>query len=239
VDAWGLPVGEGASAARYCTFGGVGKLNSPASPYAVANEFIAGRLGMIIGLPVPPGTTATTDDGELAYVGFRFGKQGEKPPPIIPEHFVADNPHLAAGVVAFDSWIGNEDRHPKNLSYVREPRIPPVVFDHERALLGAEAGKAVERLTDRVGESFVGGCLATEIRDGASFDDWAARIASISAGVIRDVCATALSVGAVTADENEAAIAFLQQRQTRIVEFVSSSPALANVAQWGLHAASR
>jgi hypothetical protein len=83
VDAWGDPVGSGATAPRCCTLGGVAKQNSEALPHVVANEFICGRLGLMLGLPVPPGTIVATDAGEPAYVSLRFGKQGERPPPAV------------------------------------------------------------------------------------------------------------------------------------------------------------
>jgi hypothetical protein len=83
VDAWGDPVGEGASGALYCTLGGVAKTNTPSVPYAVANEYICGRLGLSIGLSIPPGVILHTDNGEPAYVCLHFGHKGEKPPPVI------------------------------------------------------------------------------------------------------------------------------------------------------------
>lgn len=118
IDAWGDPL-PGASAPRYCTLSGIAKLNSASAPYAVANEFICGRLGLMVGLPVPPGVVVTADDGRLAYVSLRFGPKGQRPPPTIPEHLVEDKPSVAAGIIAFDCWIGNEDRHQENVAYVR------------------------------------------------------------------------------------------------------------------------
>jgi hypothetical protein len=145
-------VAHTAAAPRYCTISGVAKSNSGNAPYAVANEFICGRLGLMIGLPIPPGMVARTDDGNLAYISLRFGPKGELSPPVIPEHLVEDNPSIAAGINAFDCWIGNEDRHPGNVAYVRgQSQRPATVFDHSHALLGFERGGAVGRLRGRVG----------------------------------------------------------------------------------------
>jgi hypothetical protein len=42
VSAWGAPVGEGASGARYCTLDGVVKVAESPGDYVVADEFIWG-----------------------------------------------------------------------------------------------------------------------------------------------------------------------------------------------------
>ena len=44
-----------ASAARYCTMTGIAKVAATNQPYVVANELICGRLGLMLGLPIPPG----------------------------------------------------------------------------------------------------------------------------------------------------------------------------------------
>src|SRR5690348_11554661 len=116
---------------------GVAKVAAPSQLYVVPNEFICGRLGLIMGLPVPPGVVVRADSGDLAYVALRFGQKGEKLPPVIPEHVVEDNPSVAAGVVAFDCWVGNRDRHTQNLAYSRAVRNMHI-FDHSHALLGEQ-----------------------------------------------------------------------------------------------------
>jgi hypothetical protein len=75
IDAWGDPVGEGISGARYCTLGGVAKINGPNSQLGVANEYICGRLALVLGLPVPVGEVVRTPDGEIAYVALRPGRR--------------------------------------------------------------------------------------------------------------------------------------------------------------------
>jgi hypothetical protein len=91
IDAWGEQL-TGACAPQRCALSGVAKRNSPDAPYAVANEFVCARLGLLIGLPVPPGAVVSTDDGKLGYVSLRFGPKGKPPPPLNPQEFVEDNP---------------------------------------------------------------------------------------------------------------------------------------------------
>ncbi len=155
VDAFGESL-DGTAGARACTIHGVIKQNTPGAPHLVANEFICGRLAAAMGLPVPPGGIVKLDDDSLAYVSLRFGLNGEQPPPAYADELVADLPDLALRIVAFDCWVANRDRHEGNLTYERRA-IPPMVFDHEKALMG---GIGPDRLDGAKGEAILNGCLA-------------------------------------------------------------------------------
>ena len=212
------------------------KRNSTNAPYAVANEFICGRLGLLIGLPVPPGAVLSTGDTELAYVSLRFGPKGEAPPPVNPREFVQDNPSTAAGVVAFDCWIGNPDRHEHNLAYVRgEPKIPVTVFDHSHALLGVRAGAAVQRLRKTVDDPLVAGILRQHITSSREFEYWAKRISAVSSQLIRDVCRMVVHPHGITAEECTAAAEFLIRRKDCVLEQLRRSKGrMPNIRQWEL-----
>ncbi|MDX6381609.1 MAG: hypothetical protein QOI57_2633 [Rubrobacteraceae bacterium] len=235
IDAWGEQL-IGASAPQRCTLSGVAKRNSADAPHAVANEFICARLGLLIGLPVPPGAVVTTGDGKLAYVSLRFGPKGEDPPPLSPKEFVEDNPSIAAGVIAFDCWIGNPDRHQHNLAYVRgDPRIPVTVFDHSHALLGIQAGAAVQLLRRRLDDPVVSGILRQYITSSREFRDWASRIRAVSSELIRDICRTMNHPDGISAEECSAAAEFLIHRKDRVLEQIwASKGRVPNVQQWEL-----
>ncbi len=235
IDAWGEQL-KGDSAPRRCTLSGVAKRNSTKAPYTVPNEFICGRLGLLIGLPVPPGAVVTADDGKLAYVSLRFGPKGGSPPPLDPQEFVEDNPSTAAGIVAFDCWIGNPDRHQHNLAYVRgEPKIPVIVFDHSHALLGIQAGVAVQRLCQAAEEPLISGILRQHITSSREFEYWANRINAVSSELIRDVCQTVIHPDGITADECTAVVEYLVHRKDRILEMIQNSKGrMPNVRQWEL-----
>jgi hypothetical protein len=235
IDAWGEQL-IGASAPQRCALSGVAKRNSMDTSYAVPNEFICGRLGLLIGLPVPPGAVVTTDEGKLAYVSLRFGPKGQSPPPIDPREFVEDNPNIAAGVVAFDYWIGNADRHEHNLAYVRgEPKIPVTVFDHSHALLGVQAGAAVQRLRRMVDDPLVSGVLRQHVTSSREFGAWADRISEVSSELIRDICRTVIHPDGITADECTVAAEFLIHRKEHVLEKLRASKGrMPNVQQWEL-----
>lgn len=232
MDAWGDPVGAGVSGARYCTMEGVAKLNTPQAPYTVANEFICGRLGLLVGLPTPPGVITRTDDDEMAYVSMRFGDKGELPPPVIPTEVVHDNPMAAAGIVVFDCWILNGDRHPGNLAYERGS-LPLLMFDHSHALFGPAEG--VSRLENYAGRPLVAGCLHTELSKGAELDDWCDRIAGIDGRIIRDLTEQMADIGAISADEAAKCHDLLKDRKTELRDLLREEPdKFPNVTQWGL-----
>lgn len=235
IDAWGEQL-TGACAPQHCTLPGVAKRNSADAPYAVPNEFICGRLGLLIGLPVPPGTVVSTDGGKLAYVSLRFGPKGEPPPPLDPRKFVEDNPSTAAGVVAFDCWIGNPDRHQHNLAYVRgEPKIPVTVFDHSHALLGVQAGAAVQRLRKMIDGPLISGILRQHLTSSEEFEDWANRISAIPNELIGDICRMLIHPDGITAEECTAAAEFLIHRKDHVLEQIRASKGrLPNVRQWKL-----
>lgn len=237
VDAWGEQL-PGASAPQRCTLSGVAKRNSDGAPYAVPNEFICGRLALLIGLPIPPGVVVTTDNGKLAYIALQFGPRGERPPPVNVQQLVEDNPHTAAGVIAFDCWVGNPDRHQENIAYVRgEPKIPLTIFDHSHALLGNQVGIGIQQLNNTKDDPWVLGFLPQHVTSSKEFRDWASRISAIPEKLIRDICAMVVHEDGLTVDECAAVVDFLAHRKDRVLEKIGGAKgAMPNVGQWELEA---
>lgn len=233
VDVWGDPVGVGVTGSRYCTLGAVAKSAGPQSELAATNEFICGRLGLILGLPVPPGVLVGSPSGEAAYVALRFGRRGEQPPPVIAQDLVDDQPSLAAGIVAFDYWVANQDRNPGNVAYAREGNIPVAAFDHERALLGPSRGGAAERLVTAARANFaVGGCLAPLIRDGTYLVEWAQRIERLPPEAITAVCFQTERVGVLDGMLARQAADFLIARRSLVLGMLRTT--MTGVTTWGL-----
>jgi hypothetical protein len=223
VDVWGAPVGAGVAGARYCTLSGVAKLNGPAGSYVVANEFICGRIGLALGLPVPPGVIVDASNGEPAYVVLRFGKKSERPPPVIPADLVEDFPRVAAGIVVFDSLILNGDRHQENVAYSRAG-LPVNVFDHSHALLGSSAGNGTARLTKQLDSPFIRGCLVPHLRDGSLLYGWVERVQALRDDYISDVIGQATQGGALPdATDRATVLATLLHRRDRIRKVIDEA----------------
>ena len=190
--------------------------------YLVANEFICGRLALILGLPVPPGVIVRTKDDELAYVSLRFGTKDERAPPIIASHLVSDNPHVTAGIIAFDCWIANDDRHSRNIAYSRD-HLPVQVFDHGHALLGAGPDAGIERLLRYADRPAVSDCLAPHATMSKPFDPWIERIVAIHTGLIEDTVRMVVSHGGLTEDESTEVCRFLKERKAQVMKLIRSA----------------
>lgn len=160
----------------------------------------------------------------------------DKPEKVIAEHLVEDYPSIAAGIIAFDSWIGNTDRHNENIAYKRdEAEIPVTVFDHSHALLGDTRGKATNRLLGQIDEPFVAGALLQHITSSREFADWANRIRAIPDDLLRDICRAVVRPGGITVGQCAAAVKFLTRRKDTILQkIVGSKGTMPNVGQWEL-----
>jgi HipA-like protein len=160
VVAWGNPVGQGATGTYYVELAGYAKRNSPEQPYLVANEYVASRIGQLLGLPVPPGAIIEGQQaGERGWVTLAFADSKDRLPPINPSEVVRDLPSLAAGVFVFDLLIANTDRHTGNLSYLPSKRRLDV-FDHSHALFGNQLSQIPAHLNGLLDDFAVyGHCL--------------------------------------------------------------------------------
>ena len=76
-----------------------------------------------MGLPIPLGVILERDR-QLYYASLHVAVAGEKLPPATEDDLdaIAADESLACGIVMFDSWIVNEDRHVGNISYLDETR---------------------------------------------------------------------------------------------------------------------
>lgn len=221
----GIP--GGATDSEFCTFRGIVKKAETQSPFLVANEFIAGRLAMMLGLPVPPGAIVELDDGTKAYGCMRFGANGDAIAPAIASVFVADNPTLAAKIVMFDCWIANEDRHEGNLADVNH--TTPMIYDHDQSLFGANGGRRLDRLDDLRDSAILNGCLAQHVTNAEPFSAFANRIRVLCHplyGMVRSICEEVRMAGIITADEEGKIVEFLEYREPKLIEMVRKLPNL-------------
>jgi hypothetical protein len=92
-----------------------------------ANEYLSASLGTFLGLPIPPfamlekRTTQGVESSWFASLDYRL--TGEDMPEIDPETVYGEVQDLCFGVLAFDLWIANTDRHVSNLSF--DPTTSP------------------------------------------------------------------------------------------------------------------
>lgn len=101
----------------------------------VLHEYLAARLAVSIGIPVPFGEVAHVHDERSAWVSAVVGKRGQMlAPPSAQEAYNAE-PHIVAGIAVFDAWIMNQDRTEQNL--VWHHSIGAWAIDHEQSFCGS------------------------------------------------------------------------------------------------------
>lgn len=205
---WGEEVGDGDSAPTYCTLSGVAKVGGSDRPYLVVNEYVCAELGRVVGLPTVPGVVVS-DNTRQGFVSLRFGPKGEQPPPAIPSDFVQDEPALAAGLVVFDCWIANSDRHVGNFAYARSIKATHF-FDHDMALLGR---RGLARLRELSGAHLLQRhVVARALRDGVPLLEWATEIKNVSRRAIQLSLNELRSAGIISAEDAAITADLLEER---------------------------
>jgi len=137
-----------------------------------------------------------------------------------------------AGLAVFDCWIANSDRHNGNIAYSRN-NLPIAAFDHERALLGHEAGKGIARLQDINGKPHFMGCLLPFLRAAKDIRTWIDRFAAIPEEMLQELCRAVQLPGGITQDEAAAAARFLCDRKKALLQVVEAGKQhLPNVKDW-------
>jgi hypothetical protein len=166
-------------------------------------------------LPIPLGMILERDR-EIYYASLHVAVAGEKLPPATEEDLdaIASNESLACGIVMFDSWILNEDRHPGNISYIEETG-QTFLIDHGRAFLDRTGRAYLESQRTHLG---IGDhCLRDRIKSFWAFDEWHQRMMGIPESYIQDSVDVAATVGP---SQNDVAFCaqFLIDRRKRLPE---------------------
>ncbi len=228
-EAWEPATALGASDTRVVHLDGFAKLNTTQDPCCVANEYICGRLGQLMGLPIPPGAIlkGPPGSGVLAWVTLTFAPGGIRLPPIDPAAVAAALPELAAEVIVFDVLIANTDRHAGNLAYMpAEARLE--VFDHSHALLGAGPACGVAQYRAHRGAFATGGhCLIPHIGDPDAIDR-AAQLAmtAIRDGAVARICQEAALLGLLSTMDATVLKELIIERRGALMTLVRDNRAL-------------
>src|SRR5262249_23482686 len=124
----GAAVGDGATHSFHVGVAGIAKGASVDLPYVVANELLCNLLARSIFLPTPPGFIIEHNN-QPHYVSLNFNLAGHDLPPADAAALVANHPRLACGIVLFDMWVVNDDRHGRNIVFDTASNKVEV-FDH-------------------------------------------------------------------------------------------------------------
>ncbi len=215
---WGIgsPVGIGVTKSFHVGVAGIAKSNLPGPPTTVANELVCNRLANVLLLPAQPGFTIE-HNGQLHFVSLNFNLAGHGLPPANCTALVAALPLVSAGILLFDMWVANWDRHRGNLNFDTTSGRAQI-FDHSHALLG----DGVAALPGKVNDCGIGPigrhCVANELVSTQHLSEWAKRIESIPEYYIRTVLAdVAVPEFGVTAADADACAQFLIDRRPKLI----------------------
>lgn len=227
---WGNPIGRGVMQSRRVAMAGVGKSASETSPSAVANELIVGELGRAARLPVPPGMLATDPSGKPYHVSMNFYLTGEDLPPADALALATEQPELSCGIVLFDMWVCNDDRHAGNLAFDKVSK-KVTLFDHSHSLMREKRG--IERLKQYESKLGIGGhCLLPHIRSFSGFPKWAGRMKAIPEYYIRESVSDNSAFGISTSDA-EFCADYLVLRRTKLMDLLlANRPEFPKIADW-------
>lgn len=219
---------DGVSAVRLSAFM---RQNYPERPWGVVNDYISSMLGMSIGLPVPPGALIQLYDGEYAYVSMGFSIKGDRLPPVIFEQFVVERPWEASGIIAFDQWISNTDRHDENIGY--HDRFGVAVFDHDLSLLIRSQNDPIGMLREYRDAHVVRHDLAPYMTTAEYFEMWSTRISSVTTQEVRRIVYNCRHAGLITNDLVQELVRFIEHRKTRVLDYIQRTrDEYAKIAEW-------
>jgi uncharacterized tellurite resistance protein B-like protein len=221
---WGNRVGAGAMASVNVAVSGVAKTSTPELPLAVVNELICADLARAVRLPIPPSFLVHDKDAKPYHVSLNFHLSGEDLPPADAAAIATDFPELACGVILFDMWVCNSDRHASNIAYDKAMK-QVTLFDHSHAFLHGQQGKTF--LENLRSQPAIGGhCLASQIMKVDGFKTWQDRISAVPEFYIREAVQQTVGIGTMTADLAIFATDYLLDRRKRLPELIQAHRAL-------------
>ncbi|MFC0546623.1 hypothetical protein [Kutzneria chonburiensis] len=230
LDGFGATVGGsgGVSSVRLSAYS---RQNTKDRPHGVLNDYISSALGLSIGLSVPPGALVELDGGIYGYTCMAFGLKGDRLPPAILGKLVLERPWEAWGIVAFDQWVANTDRHDGNVAY--HPKVGVAAFDHDLALLGRCSKDLSSMLRSERDREVRSHEFAPYFQSAEYLDSWCTRIAGVQKEEIRRLVNNCLAVDLVNKEVAEELIRYIDHRKSRVREFISrTSGEYSKVTEW-------
>lgn len=218
---WGSKVGQGATVSEHIGVSGIAKKASANLPFTIANELICMSLARAVMLPIPPGFIVEKDDVPY-YVSMNFNLAGEDLPPADARKIVTNHGSMAWGIILFDIWVANSDRHKRNIAY-DEAGDKIQIFDHSHAFFhDANDPKAkLEGLSDDlgIGEKHI---LAQQVTTLDGMPEWVDKFGAIPRFYIEEVIRSAVGVG-LPQESVQACTEFLCERKDRLRELVENN----------------
>lgn len=213
--------------------------NNPTGTRMLVNEYVAGKLAMLLNLPVVPFRTVYITrkfieaNASLFQSGFRSGYQFAslfiKDSTYLPKEFDSNQPinitnrEQLSGVIAFDYWLGNIDRNRKNLLLKSIPGIGYEFYmiDHGHCFMDSmwtvETLKAMPDMSDSWRKAHRHYIFLLQGDGGIAA--YIKRIIEVPRKVLESVVRSIPADWDVSEIEREALIEFLVESQNRLAHF--------------------
>lgn len=207
------------------TMNAIFKFDGAESEHCVYNELVAVRLAQTLHIPIAAGVL-TVAGASHAFASLEVGGPGLFLPdalevqwPKIAERY----PDAVAALVAFDIFIGNEDRARNFKVSLITPHVPLFSgFDHSHALLGS-----AETTAGSIGK-LRGGFLIAKAhpfyglvsRD--LLADWFYRIGKTPDTQVMECCVLGRTIGKVTEEMQKKLGATLNERKKMLKQMIKS-----------------
>lgn len=220
IASWGEPVGSGELAPVNVQLDGIAKAAKHPFSHAVAAERICTDLAQALKLPVAQGIIVQDNAGTHYYVSINFCPRGTHVPEANAKLLASNDPVLSCGIILFDMWIYNGDRHAANLYYDVEAQSV-VLFDHSHSAFFNACSMTLDSIETRTG---IGNhCLVDYVTDKRGFAFWHDRIMSIPEYYIRETLLQAVGINALTGSQAHDAANFLLHRRTQLLDIVNEA----------------
>ena len=163
------------------------------------------------------------------HVSLNFLLSGHDLPPAPVEELVKSDPFNAVGVILFDAWICNADRHRGNIAFDTSTKKVNI-FDHSHALFrGVDGKKFMEDRKDRL--AIENHCLAPHVTQTQHFQEWSDRINSVPEYYIRESLGHGEGIG-FTKDDIDFGLNYLLSRRERLMGMVDKQKGKFPKAIW-------
>lgn len=239
------PAGVGVTETKVVELWAYAKSN-PNYPYTIANEMIAAGIGSALRLGIPPHGLFQDhqSSNNIYFASIDFNLDRSKFPPADLDRAILEIPFDSSGLILFDIFIANPDRHANNLAVDFSTSPPRMhVFDHGHALFGHEPHNGISRLTNLEGRLGMSGqsatgqhrhCLMDLISSPEHFHEWMSRIEALPDFFLRELCQEQVGNGIVEPEAIKME-QFLIRRKASIRSLVSCHKAeFKSIQDWGL-----
>lgn len=197
------------------------KMDDPAKPYMLANEFIGMRLAASFGLPTLPGEIAIGPEMR-SWVTPRISATGGVSPPPATAQTIADaNPTVVAGMVVFDAWIHNMDRTADNVLF--EAALGLWLIDHENSLALPDGQCFTQKAADVAKTPLSWHEFAQLDIDQEALQFWLGRLLVMHEATVRNHLDEANRRGLIKVTERDWLLKYLLARRDNIASLVPTT----------------